>query len=158
MRERLLPCAPAVTAALVQVFLLSRLRLLGLCPPLAPAAVFLTGAEHGGDRGAAGGLLAGTVLFLAGGSPWSMALYAALGGVAGAWVRTGGGFFGLWLRFLPLAVGLEGLRVAVHWPARSALAAAWAIALPELCLTLLAFPAAALLVGLFRRRRERPMY
>jgi len=155
---RLRPYAPAVTAVLLQVFLLSRLRLWGLCPPLVPAAVFLTGAEEGGDRGAAAGLLAGALLFLAGGSPWSLALYAALGGLAGAWVTAAGGFFGLWIRFLPLAAAMEGLLVLVHWPARSALAAAWALAGPELALTVLCFPAAALLPGLFRRRRVRPMY
>jgi hypothetical protein len=53
---------------------------------------------------------------------------------------------------------MEGLLVLVHWPARTALAAAWAIARPELALTLLCFPAAALLPGLFRRRRVRPPY
>ena len=68
------------------------------------------------------------------------------------------GFFGLWLRFVPLAAAMEGLLVALHWPARSALAAAWAIAGPELALTLLCFPLAALLPGLFRRRRVRPRY
>ena len=156
--EKLRPYAPAVLAALLQVFLVSRLRLLGLCPPLVPAAVFLSGAEEGADRGAAAGLLAGTLLFLAGGSPWSMVLYAALGGLAGVWVRTGAGFFGLWVRFFPLAAAMEVLLVLVHWPARSALAAAWTIAGPELALTLLCFPAAALLPGLFRRRRVRPMY
>lgn len=156
--EKLRPYAPAVLAALLQVFLVSRLRLLGLCPPLVPAAVFLSGAEEGADRGAAAGLLAGTLLFLAGGSPWSMVLYAALGGLAGVWVRTGAGFFGLWVRFFPLAAVMEVLLVLVHWPARSALAAAWTIAGPELALTLLCFPAAALLPGLFRRRRVRPMY
>lgn len=155
---RLRPYAPAVAAALVQLFLVSRLRLWGLCPPLVPAAVFLTGAEEGGDRGAAGGLLAGGVLFLAGGSPWLMALYAALGGLAGAWVTARTGFFGLWLRFVPLAAAMEGLLTAAHWPARSALAAAWAIAGPELALTLLCFPVAALLPPLFRRRRARPLY
>ena len=155
---RLRPYAPAVLAALLQILLVSRLRLLGLCPPLVPAAVFLSGAEEGADRGAAAGLLAGSLLFLAGGSPWSMALYAALGGLAGAWVRARAGFFGLWLRFLPLAAAMEGLLVLVHWPARSALAAAWSIAGPELALTLLCFPPAALLPGLFRRRRVRPSY
>ena len=155
---RLRPYAPAVLAAFLQVLLVSRLRLLGLCPPLVPAAVFLSGAEEGADRGAAAGLLAGTLLFLAGGSPWSMGLYAALGGLAGVWVRSGAGFFGLWLRFLPLAAAMETLLVLVHWPARTALRAAWAIAGPELALTLLCFPAAALLPGLFRRRRVRPLY
>ena len=155
---RLRPYAPAALAAVLQVLLVSRLRLLGLCPPLVPAAVFLSGTEEGADRGAAAGLLAGTLLFLAGGSPWSMALYAALGGLAGAWVRSGAGFFGLWMRFVPLAAAMEALLVLVHWPARSALAAAWAIAGPELALTLLCFPAAALLPGLFRRRRVRPLY
>ena len=155
---RLRPYAPAALAAFLQVLLVSRLRLLGLCPPLVPAAVFLSGAEEGADRGAAAGLLAGTILFLAGGSPWSMGLYAALGGLAGVWVRSEAGFFGLWLRFVPLAAAMEALLVLVHWPARSALAAAWAIAGPELALTLLCFPAAALLPGLFRRRRVRAPY
>ena len=156
--DRLRPWAPAVLAVVLQVFLLSRLRLWGLCPPLVPAAVFLTGAEEGGDRGAAAGLLAGGLLFLAGGSPWSMALCAALGGLAGAWTAAPVGFFGLWLGFLPLAAAMEGLLVLVHWPARSALAAAWSIAGPELALTVLCFPLAALLPGLFRRRRSRPVY
>ena len=155
---RLRPYAPAALAAVLQIVLFSRLRLWGLCPPLVPGAVFLTGAEEGADRGAAGGLLAGTILFLAGGSPWTMALFAALGGLAGAWVTAWAGFFGLWLRFVPLAAAMEGLLVALHWPARSALAAAWAIAGPELALTLLCFPLAALLPGLFRRRRVRPRY
>ena len=50
---RLRPYAPALLAAVIQIFLLSRLRLLGLCPPLVPAAVFLSGTEEGADRGAA---------------------------------------------------------------------------------------------------------
>ena len=155
---RLRPYAPAALAALLQVLLVSRLRLLGLCPPLVPAAVFLSGTEEGADRGAAGGLLAGTILFLAGGSPWVLALYAALGGLAGAWTASPAGFFGLWLRFVPLAAAMEALLVLVHWPARTALAAAWTIAGPELALTVLCFPPAALLTGLFRQRRVRPMY
>lgn len=158
MMARLRPYAPALLAAVLQIFLLSRLRLLGLCPPLVPAAVFLSGTEGGADRGAAAGLLAGGVLFLAGGSPWTMALFAALGGLAGAWVTAWAGFFGLWLRFIPLAAAMEGGLVLVHWPARSALEAAWTIAGPELLLTVLCFPAAALLLGLFRSRRARPMY
>ena len=128
---RLRPYAPAALAAVLQIVLFSRLRLWGLCPPLVPGAVFL---------------------------PWVLALYAALGGLAGAWTASPAGFFGLWLRFVPLAAAMEGLLVALHWPARSALAAAWAIAGPELALTLLCFPLAALLPGLFRRRRVRPRY
>ena len=46
---RLRPWAPAVTAALLQVFLVSRLRLLGLCPPLVPAAVFTSDAIRAED-------------------------------------------------------------------------------------------------------------
>ena len=87
-----------------------------------------------------------------------MALFAALGGLAGAWVTAWAGFFGLWLRFTPLAAAMEGALVLVHWPARSALEAAWAIAGPEFLLTVLCFPVAALLPGLFRSRRVRPMY
>ena len=87
-----------------------------------------------------------------------MALYAALGGLAGAWATARAGFFGLWLRFLPLAAALEGLVAATHWPARDALAAAGAIAGPEFVLMALCFPPAALLPGLFRRRRVRPGY
>ena len=48
--------------------------------------------------------------------------------------------------------------VLVHWPARDALTAAWTIAGPEFLLTVLCFPAAALLPGLFRSRRVRPRY
>ena len=158
MTARLRPYAPAAAAVLLQIFLLSRLRFWGVCPPLVPAAVFLSGTEEGGDRGAAAGLLAGGILFLAGGSPWSMALYAAAGALGGAWAAGHAGFFGLWLRFLPLAAAMEVLLVLVHWPARAALRAALLIAGPELVLTLLCFPLAALLPGLFRRRRVRPAY
>ena len=158
MISRLRPYAPAALGAVLQVLLVSRLRFWGLCPPFVPAAVFLSGAEEGADKGAAAGLLAGALLFLAGGSPWSLILYAALGALAGLWVTAPVGFFGLWLRFLPLAAAMEGVLVAVHWPARSALAAAWSIAGPELILTLLCFPAAALLPALFRRRRDRPAW
>jgi len=136
-------CLPAVLAALVQVLLAVRLRLWGLCPPLVPAAVFLAGSGGGADRGAAAGLAAGGTLFLAGGSPWSMVLYAALGGLSGAWPWPGRGFFGLWLRFLPLAAALEGVLVLLHWPARAALTAALTIAGPEWALAALAFPVAA---------------
>ena len=158
MTGRLRPYGPALVAAAMQVFLLSRLRFWGLCPPLVPAAVFLSGAEEGADRGAAAGLLAGGFLFLTGGSPWTMVLFAALGGLAGVWTAAEAGFFGLWLGFLPLAAAMEGALVLTHWPARSALAAAWSIAGPELALTVLCFPAAALLTGLFRPRRVRPAY
>ena len=136
----------AVPAVLLQILVLDRLLLWGVHPSLLPALVFLTGIRQGPDRGAAAGLLTGGLLFLTGGPPWMIVLYSLTGGVSGALFHPERRFFAGWLRFLPVAAAAEGLLVLLHWPARAAMAAAFSLACPELLLSLLCFPPAALLV------------
>lgn len=149
---RLRPLLAVAAAVAMQVLLLDRVALWHVSPSLLPALVFLIGVEAGPDWGAGLGLFAGALLFLMGGGPWAFVLYALLGGVAGGLFHSDGGFWGNWLRFLPVAAGLEGLLVLSHWPARAAMSAALAVAGPELLLAALCFPLAALFAAVALKR------
>ena len=135
----------AVLSVLLQTLVLDRLLLWGVHPFLLPALVFLIGVRKGADQGAAAGLLTGALRFLTGGPPWMIVLLSLTGGLSGALFYPTRGFWSGWLRFLPIAAGAEGLLVLLHWPARSAMSAAFSLACPELLLLLLCYPPAALL-------------
>ena len=145
----------ALPSVLLQTAVLDRLLLWGVHPLLLPALVFLAGIRQGADQGAALGLLSGGLRFLLGAPPWTIALYALTGGLSGALFHPEGRFWAGWLRFLPVAAGGEALLVLFHWPAKAAMAAAFSLACPELLLSLLCFPLAALLFRWTGARRHR---
>ena len=145
-RRRLL----LVTAAafLVDALVLVWLPLAGVRARVLPTLVFLVGAEQGPDRGAGCGLLAGGLCFLAGASPWQMALLTLLGAAAGGFFPRAAAFWGKWLTcLLPLAA-LEGLLALGHWVAGQALLGALSLAGREFLLSAACFPLAFLLLHL----------
>lgn len=139
-------CALAVVLAfLVQRCLLVQVEILGVYPVVLPALLCLLGMAHGPDRGAVCGLFGGFLGLLAGCSPWVLALYPLVGGVSGAVFHNSSGFWGKWLRTVPVLVGMEVLLVLGHWMAGNRFPAALAVAWPEFLLALACFPLAAVI-------------
>ncbi len=143
--ERVRCCLAVCLAFLLQRCLLSQGTLWGTVPLLLPPLLCFLGMTQGADRGAACGLLGGLLCLLSGTSPWMLALYPLVGGISGAVFHNAQGFWGKWLRAVPLLAGMEAALVLGHWMAGDRLAAALRVAWPELLLALASYPLAALL-------------
>ena len=130
-------------AYLVQRCLLVQVEVLGVVPLLLPPLLCLLGMAQGPDRGAGCGLFGGLLCLLAGCSPWILALYPLIGGISGAAFHNSQGFWGTWLRTVPVLAGMEVLLVLGHWMAGNRFPAALAVAWPELLLALACYPLAA---------------
>mgnify|MGYP000958903260 CR=1 FL=1 len=127
--------------------------LIGLAAPL----VCLVGVEQGPDRGAECGFFGGILCYLAGATPWQMALLALLGGLSGVIFHKASSFWGKWLTCLAALAGLEVLLVLGHCLAGASVFAGLRIAGPELLLSAACFPLAVLLTRLKghpRRKRK----
>ena len=113
----------AVGAAwLVDVLVLVKFPVLGVCVRLVPGVVYLAGVEGGPEVGAKCGGLGGGLLWICGSSASQMAILALLGGMAGEVVHKSVSKWGKWLASIPLLVGAEALVVGVHWLGGVALA------------------------------------
>ena len=106
----------AVGAAwLLDVLVLTKFPVFGVCVRLVPGVVYLAGVEVGPEVGAKCGLLGGGLLWVCGGSASQMAVLALLGGISGEVVHKSASKWGKWLWSVPLLVGAEALVVGVHW-------------------------------------------
>ena len=141
--ERVRCCLAVLLAYLVQRCLLVQVEVLGVVPLLLPPLLCLLGMAPGPDRGAGCGLFGGLLCLLAGCSPWILALYPLIGGISGAAFHNSQGFWGTWLRTVPVLAGMEVLLVLGHWMAGNRFPAALAVAWPELLLALACYPLAA---------------
>lgn len=83
--------------------------------PLLPTLICLVGLRQGGERGAACGLLGGVLALCLGFSPWILPLLTLLGGISGTVFHNPSGFWGNWLRALPLLAGYCLLPALGHW-------------------------------------------
>lgn len=144
-----------VLAFLVQRCLLVHLWFFGVFPLVLPVLLCLLGMLHGPDRGAECGLFGGVLCLLAGCSPWVLVLYPLVGGVSGAVFHNSVGFWGKWLRTVPVLAGMEVLLVLGHWMAGDKLMAALRIAGPEFLLALACYPLTALIWKVVSLRRNR---
>lgn len=89
----------------------------GFGPGCFPPLVCLVGVEQGPDRGAECGFFGGILCYLAGATPWQMALLALLGGLSGVIFHKASSFWGKWLTCLAALAGLEVLLVlGTAWP------------------------------------------
>lgn len=139
-------------AFLLESLLLVWFPLAGVRARLLPSLLFLIGAEQGADQGAKCGFLAGALCWLAGASPWQMALLTTLGGISGKVFHNATSFWGKWLVcLLPLAA-LETLRILGHWLTGAPLLAGLRIAGPEWLLSAACFPLAVLLLALSKKK------
>lgn len=144
--------------ALLQGVVLMYISLWGVFPVLLPGLVCLIGLQCGPDRGAECGLLGGALLFLAGATPWQMALLTLFGGLSGALFHKSGGFWGNWLACLPGLAGYEGLQILGHWLLGAGWLAPLRVAGPELLLAAACVPLAQGVlwaVSPHQRRRRR---
>mgnify|MGYP002604977570 CR=1 FL=1 len=89
----------------------------------------------GPDRGAECGFFGGILCYLAGATPWQMALLALLGGLSGVIFHKASSFWGKWLTCLAALAGLEVLLVLGHCLAGASVFAGLRIAGPELLLS-----------------------
>lgn len=71
-------------AFLLEVLVLLWFPVAGVRPRVLPPLVCLVGVEQGPDRGAECGFFGGILCYLAGATPWQMALLALLGGCPGS--------------------------------------------------------------------------
>ena len=142
-------------AFLLQRCLLVQVEVLGVYPLVLPALLCLLGMVQGPDRGAECGLFGGILCWLAGCSPWVLALYPLVGGVSGAVFHHFGGFWGKWLRTAPVLAGMEVLLILGHWMAGNRLTAALPVAGAEFLLALACCPLAALIWKVASLRRSR---
>ena len=147
-------CWLAVALAFLIQRLLVWLPVWGVYPLLLPPLVCLLAMEEGPDRGAECGLLGGVLCWMAGASLWLPPLWALLGAAAGKLFPLPGGFWGKWLRLLPLLAGMEASIVLFHWLTGDPLMAALRVAWPEGMLSAACFPVAAGLVKLVSVRRK----
>lgn len=123
-----------------------------------PPLLCRLGMEGGPQKGAECGLLGGFLCLLSGCSPWILALYPLIGGISGAVFHNAGGFWGKWLRTVPVLLGAEALLILGHWAAGSGLTAALSVAWPELWLALACYPLAALIGRVAWAQRNRNRY
>ena len=70
-------------AFLLEVLVLLWFPVAGVRPRVLPPLACLGGVEQGPDRGAECGFFGGILCYLAGATPWQMALLARLGGRSG---------------------------------------------------------------------------
>lgn len=141
-----------VWLAVILAFLIQRcLPVLLVLPPL----LCLMGMEQGPQKGAECGLLGGFLCLLAGCSPWILALYPLIGGISGAVFHNSGGFWGKWLRTVPVLMGAEALLVLGHWVAGASLPAALSVAWPEFWMALACYPLAAVIGRMGKPRRQK---
>lgn len=139
-------------AFLLEALILIWFPLAGVRARLLPSLIFLAGAEQGPDQGAKCGFLGGALCWLAGASPWQVALLTVLGGVSGKAFHSATSFWGKWLVCLvPLAV-LEAVLVLGHWLLGASLLAGLRIAGPEWLLSAACFPLAFLLLTLTKKK------
>ena len=144
-------------AFLLEVLVLLWFPVAGVRPRVLPPLVCLVGVEQGPDRGAECGFFGGILCYLAGATPWQMALLALLGGLSGVIFRKASSFWGKWLTCLAALAGLEVLLVLGHCLAGASVFAGLRIAGPELLLSAACFPLAVLLTRLKghpRRKRK----
>lgn len=116
--------------------------------PVLLSLVILVGLHHGPQIGAECGMFAGALGWLVGVSPWFLVIYPLLGGLAGKVFPKPGGFWGNWLRLLPLLAAGEGMLVLIHGPA------GWPVAWREGLAALACYPLAAGLARLAGRGRR----
>ena len=144
-------------AFLLEVLVLLWFPVAGVRPRVLPPLVCLVGVEQGPDRGAECGFFGGILCYLAGATPWQMALLALLGGLSGVIFHKASSFWGKWLTCLAALAGLEVLLVLGHCLAGASVFAGLRIAGPELLLSAACFPLAVLLTRLKghpRRKRK----
>lgn len=142
-------------AAFLQWGILRCVQVWGVSPQVFPPLLCLLGMTLGGEKGTLCGLLCGSFLYLAGGSPVFLAVFPLLGGLSGECFHHSGTFCGYWLRILPLLAGMELLLVLFHRLTGGSFPAAFAIAGAEFVLSALCFPAVwllARLTGCLKRR------
>lgn len=106
-------------------------------PVLLLPLVCLLGMHHGPQIGTECGMFAGVLGWVGGISPWFLLIYPLLGGLAGKVFPKVGGFWGNWLRLLPLLAVGEGTLLLVHGPE------GWPVAWREGLLALACYPLAA---------------
>lgn len=102
------------------------------------------GVSGGGGAGPGPGggmwIFGGILCYLAGATPWQMALLALLGGLSGVIFHKASSFWGKWLTCLAALAGLEVLLVLGHCLAGASVFAGLRIAGPELLLSAACFP------------------
>ena len=98
-------------AFLLEVLVLLWFPVAGVRPRVLPPLVCLVGVEQGPDRGAECGFFGGILCYLAGATPWQMALLALLGGLSGVIFHKASSFWGKWLTCLA-ALAVDGTHAA----------------------------------------------